>query len=73
MLVTSNLGVVSAYNVDHLTGKYSLLIVDQALPSDFCVEKRGILSETDCSCEDEKRVRIALSRVLNETYLAICE
>jgi len=72
MIVSSNLGVVSAYNVDQHNNKYSLLIVDQAQPEDFNVERKSILTEADCSCEDEKRVRIAASKVLNETYLAIC-
>lgn len=32
ILASSNLGVVSAYNVDQHNDKYSLLIVDQAQP-----------------------------------------
>ena len=32
ILTSSNLGIVSAYNVDFYNDKYSLLIVDQAQP-----------------------------------------
>jgi len=46
------LGVISAYNVDQHNNTYSLLVVDQAQPSDFNVEKKGVLTEADCSCED---------------------
>lgn len=42
---------MSAYNVDQNGNGYSLLIVDQAQPEDFNVEKKGMLTEVDCSCE----------------------
>lgn len=44
---------------------YSLLMVDKAQVDEFSLEKKGKNEEA------EKTVKIALSKILNETYLVI--
>jgi hypothetical protein len=59
---------VSSYNVDYsedAENPFSLLMVDKAAIDEFTLEKKKP------EAEEEKVVKIALSRILNETYLAI--
>lgn len=47
---------------------FSLLMVDKAQIDEFSLEKKG---KNEGSGEADKTVKIALSKILNETYLAI--
>jgi hypothetical protein len=43
-------------------------MVDKATLDEFSLEKKG---KMDVNAEDDKIVKLALSKILNETYLAI--
>ena len=73
LLTISTQGDVSAYNVDmNFNQTFSLLLVDKCGYSEFCLEKKNKMMEED-AFETPHVIKAVVSKVLNETYLAISE
>ena len=72
LLGISSAGDVSAYNVDmELNKQFSLLLVDKCPISEFYLERRNKSSDEEYN--PGKMVKTVVSKVMNETYLAISE
>lgn len=78
IIASASNGTVYCYNVDYSTQgdnvnifviqSFSLLMVDRAPIEEFSLQKKPKIEGAN---EEDHRVKLALSKVLNETYLAI--